>query len=53
MSMSWLALDTLLTRIRPLRQYLVLLIDAAVIAVCWHVTYLFRLGFERWISARP
>ena len=53
MTLSWLALDTLLTRIRPLRQYLVLLIDAAVIAVCWHVTYLFRLGFERWMSARP
>jgi FlaA1/EpsC-like NDP-sugar epimerase len=30
-----------------------LLIDAAVIAACWNVTYLFRLGFERWISARP
>jgi FlaA1/EpsC-like NDP-sugar epimerase len=49
----WLALDSVLTRIRPRRQGLVLLIDASVIAVCWHITYLFRLGFERWISARP
>jgi FlaA1/EpsC-like NDP-sugar epimerase len=24
-----------------------------VVALCWNVTYLFRLGFERWISARP
>jgi hypothetical protein len=28
-------------------------IDALVVALCWNVTYLFRLGFERWISARP
>ena len=27
--------------------------DALVIAACWNITYLFRLGFERWISARP
>ena len=27
--------------------------DALVVALCWHVTYLFRLGFERWLSARP
>ena len=53
MTFPWLALDTLLTRIRPRRQGLVLLIDAGVIAVCWHITYLFRLGFERWTSARP
>lgn len=51
--MSWLALDAFLTRIRPHRQRLALLIDAAVIAACWNVTYLFRLGFERWLSARP
>ena len=24
-----------------------------VVAACWNITYLFRLGFERWISARP
>src|SRR4029077_2216022 len=29
------------------------LADALVIAACWNITYLFRLGFERWISARP
>lgn len=51
--MSWLALDAFLTRIRPYRQPLALLIDAIVIALCWNATYLFRLGFERWISARP
>ena len=49
----WHRLDRLLTRLRPHREPLSLVIDAAVVAVCWNVTYLFRLGFERWISARP
>ncbi|ASM78441.1 polysaccharide biosynthesis protein [Vitreoscilla filiformis] len=30
-----------------------LLIDAWVVIVAWNATYLFRLGFERWIVARP
>ncbi len=51
--MNWLALDTLLTRIRPHRQLFALAIDGGVIVVCWNATYLFRLGFERWVSARP
>jgi FlaA1/EpsC-like NDP-sugar epimerase len=51
--MSWHRLDALLNRLRPHRQPLALLIDVAVVAVCWHVTYLFRLGFERWHTARP
>ena len=51
--MSWHTLDTLLTRIRPHREPLALAIDAAVIAACWNITYLFRLGFERWWNARP
>jgi len=49
----WLKLEAALARIRPHRELLSLAIDAAVIALCWNVTYLFRLGFERWISARP
>lgn len=51
--MTWHTLDALLTRIRPHREPLALAIDAAVIAACWNITYLFRLGFERWWSARP
>lgn len=51
--MPWQQLDSFLTRIRPWRQPLSLAIDALVIAACWNITYLFRLGFERWISARP
>lgn len=49
----WQSLDAFLTRRRPYRQVLSLLIDGLVIAACWHVTYLFRLGFERWHTARP
>jgi FlaA1/EpsC-like NDP-sugar epimerase len=49
----WIGLDTALARLRPHREPLSLLIDAAVVALCWNATYLFRLGFERWLSARP
>jgi len=49
----WHRLDRLLARVRPRRQPLSLLIDGIVIALCWNITYLFRLGFERSLSARP
>ncbi len=49
----WHRLDRLLARLRPHREPLALLVDSAVVALAWNVTYLFRLGFERWISARP
>jgi FlaA1/EpsC-like NDP-sugar epimerase len=48
----WPALENFLRRIRPWREPLSLVIDASVIALAWQFTYLFRLGFERWISAR-
>ena len=49
----WHRLDRFLARLRPHREPLSLLIDGSVVAVAWNVTYLFRLGFERWTSARP
>ena len=48
----WHRLDRALARLRPWREPLSLLVDALVVAACWNITYLFRLGFERWISAR-
>ncbi|MED5619489.1 polysaccharide biosynthesis protein [Ideonella sp. BN130291] len=51
--MFWQSLDVFLTRLRPHRQPLSLLIDGAVVALAWQFTYLFRLGFERWMTARP
>jgi len=50
---AWHRLDRMLARVRPHRRPLSLLIDGAVIALCWNATYLFRLGFERWLHARP
>jgi FlaA1/EpsC-like NDP-sugar epimerase len=49
----WHRLDLFLAWLRPHREPLSLVADALVIAACWNITYLFRLGFERWISARP
>jgi FlaA1/EpsC-like NDP-sugar epimerase len=49
----WHRLDAFLARLRPHREPLSLLIDGLVVAACWNITYLFRLGFERWLSARP
>lgn len=49
----WHRLDVFLARLRPHRAGLSLLIDAVVIVACWNITYLFRLGFDRWVSARP
>jgi len=50
--MIWLPLDGFLTRIRPHREGLSLLIDAVVVALAWQATYLFRFGFSNWLSER-
>jgi FlaA1/EpsC-like NDP-sugar epimerase len=50
---AWHRLDLFLARLRPRREPLSLAVDALVIAACWHITYLFRLGFERWQTSRP
>jgi len=49
----WHHLDRALARVRPHRRPLSLLVDGIVIALAWNATYLFRLGFERWLHARP
>ena len=50
---AWQQLDRLFSRLRPHRVPVTLAVDAVVICLCWNFTYLFRLGFERWWSARP
>ncbi|MFZ5548519.1 MAG: polysaccharide biosynthesis protein [Pseudomonadota bacterium] len=50
---AWHRLDRFLARLRPHREPLSLLVDASMVALAWNATYLFRLGFERWLSARP
>ncbi len=49
----WPRVNRVLRRLRVHREPLSLLIDAIVIVLAWNATYLFRLGFDRWITARP
>ena len=49
----WHRLDRVLALLRPHREPFSLAIDGVIVAVAWNMTYLFRLGFERWLSARP
>jgi FlaA1/EpsC-like NDP-sugar epimerase len=50
---AWHSAERLLERLRPHRVPITLAVDAVVVCACWNLTYLFRLGFERWWSARP
>lgn len=50
---NWQRLDRFLAKLRPYREPLSLAVDAVMIVWAWNATYLFRLGFERWWSARP
>ncbi len=45
--------DHILDRLRQRRQLSVLVADAVLIAIAWHITYLFRMGVERWLHERP
>jgi len=49
----WHRIDRFLARLRPHREPLSLLVDGLLIALAWNVTYLFRIGFERWFEVRP
>jgi FlaA1/EpsC-like NDP-sugar epimerase len=49
----WHRLDYFLARLRPHREPLSLAVDGVLIAISWNVTYLFRIGFDRWFDARP
>ncbi len=52
-SAGWARLESALDRMRPHRYAITVVTDAVVVAIAWNLTYLFRLGFERWWSARP
>jgi len=49
----WRHVDAWMSRAHRRRGVLAMACDAAIVLACWHLTYLFRLGFERWQPGRP
>lgn len=49
----WRWVEARLTDTSGLRKWLAVALDALIVLGCWHITYLFRLGFERWQPGRP
>jgi lipopolysaccharide/colanic/teichoic acid biosynthesis glycosyltransferase len=49
----WRPIEAWMARSHERRGRLGTLGDALVVIACWHLTYLFRLGFERWQPGRP
>ena len=52
-SKLWAWLDPAMSTLNPRRRWYALAFDAVTVFACWQVTYLFRLGFERWQPGRP
>ena len=52
-SKLWPWLDQKMSALNPRNRAWATLADGLAILACWHVTYLFRLGFERWQPGRP
>ena len=52
-SKLWVWLDQTMSVLHPRRRWVARVVDALTILACWHMTYLFRLGFERWQPGRP
>lgn len=52
-SKFWTWVDQQMSSLNPKRRGVARAADALTILACWHVTYLFRLGFERWQPGRP
>lgn len=49
----WAWIDQTLSSPYRHRTWLAVGFDALVVLAAWHMTYLFRLGFERWQPGRP
>jgi lipopolysaccharide/colanic/teichoic acid biosynthesis glycosyltransferase len=49
----WQRMDTWLSHPWRYRTVFAVLVDACLVLAAWHLTYLFRLGFERWQPGRP
>lgn len=49
----WTRIDRWMSAPHRHRNLLAIAYDGCVVLACWHLTYLFRLGFERWQPGRP
>jgi hypothetical protein len=49
----WPWLDRRMSALSPRNRAIATCADGLMILACWHITYLFRLGFERWQPGRP
>lgn len=49
----WSGVEQRLSALGRFNRVRAMFADAAVVLVCWQLTYLFRLGFERWQPGRP
>ena len=52
-SPHWVRLERIMGNLHPKRRLFAALVDAVTVLLCWHLTYLFRLGFERYQPGRP
>ena len=50
---TWIALDRWMAYPHRHRLAWALIFDGMLVLLCWHLTYLFRLGVERWQPGRP
>jgi lipopolysaccharide/colanic/teichoic acid biosynthesis glycosyltransferase len=51
-SKLWAWVDQRMSGVSPHRRFVSLGTDGAIVLLCWHLTYLFRLGFERYQPGR-
>lgn len=49
----WIKLEQLMSALKQRNRAYAAVVDGLLVLVCWHITYLFRLGFERWQPERP
>jgi lipopolysaccharide/colanic/teichoic acid biosynthesis glycosyltransferase len=49
----WSGVEQRMSALRRRNRAYGMLADAVMVLVCWQLTYLFRLGFERWQPERP
>ncbi|WP_436019166.1 sugar transferase [Rhizobacter sp. LjRoot28] len=52
-SRFWQVIDEALSSPHRWRTVMATAVDGVTVLSCWHITYLFRLGFERWQPGRP